>query len=152
MPENDYHTGNEELEVKVTHVGATSLKRLSGIVRWQVILGLICSVGAYGNHLFSYWLTDPETFKSIKPIYWEYKFEPVFEFLTSAVFIAQLIFYLRFVRRITRAIDRVDTDAANLSFNNLYQASVFAVFGTAFDLLLFLLDLWANLEIMKAKG
>lgn len=152
MSTTDHNSDSEVFEVKVTSVGAATLKRLTGFARWQLILGAVYSAFAVTRDFFSHWLFPPARYRKILPLSLEYSIRPVYGLVVSGVFVAQLIYYFRFVRRINQSLEALDSDALNRSFDNLYRVGVFFVFGITVNLLFLSLDFWGLLAILKMRG
>ena len=113
----EYH--QEELfDIRLTTTGSAQIRRLSASTRLILLIGIaVCVV-----MMTQIW----------------------FALVYGSLSICQLIFYFRFVNRIGRAVDKIDTAGFNDAFLYLNRSNLLAVINITATLFFSLLDFWTE--------
>lgn len=142
-----HNSETELLSINLTPAGAATIKRILGITRWTFSLGILFTCLNLAAALLHDSFTDPEKYVSIKPLYWQLKYHDWYFGIYTLVFIFQLYTYLQFARSCHMAVDTLDVERFNRSFNFLYRAGVLAFIMTGLSIILGILDVWANMAM-----
>jgi hypothetical protein len=133
----------ELLSVSVSSPGAAQIKRLFTSTKWMFRVGILNSLLAVTGSLFRLSYSHPDRYRNIPSYYWESKLY-VGHLLYYLFFIAQLVLYLRFVRRMNQTLENRDNDGFNESFDFLYRSNQWALCGMLVATFYALLNIWVT--------
>ena len=132
------------LTVSLNPIGAAQLKKLYSTAKWLFRIGLFNCVFAAICEFVRYAYTNLEKYKVIYPLYLQLKVGPWYIMLYSIFFIVQMSLYLRWVRRINRALNALDNETFNESFLLLNRFNQWALWGTGLNALFVILSVWVT--------
>jgi hypothetical protein len=138
-----YNSETELLSVSVSPAGAAQIKRLFTSTKWMFRVGLLNSLLAITSSLFRSTYSHPDRYRSIPSYYWESKLY-VGHLLYYLFFIAQLVLYLRFVRRMNQTLESADNEGFNESFDFLYRSNQWALCGMLVATFYDVLNIWVT--------
>jgi|GEM_PF-3333779 len=139
----EYH--QEELfDIRLTTTGSAQIRRLSASTRLILLIGIAVCVVMMTNALLRAMMMRPEKYTAILPLYIQLRTQIWFTLVYGSLSICQLIFYFRFVNRIGRAVDKIDTAGFNDAFLYLNRSNLLAVINITATLFFSLLDFWTE--------
>jgi len=139
----------ELLSITVSSPGAAQIKRLFTSTKWMFRVGIVNSLLAVTSSLFRLTYSRPDRYRSIPSYYWESKLYAG-HLLYYLFFIAQLVLYLRFVRRMNQTLENSDNEGFNESFDFLYRSNQWALCGMLVATFYGMLNIWVSYSAAMA--
>jgi hypothetical protein len=133
--------------VSLNPIAATHLKKSYSTAKWLFRIGIFnCALRVICEFTGAAFY-DIEKLRDHFPLYWQMKLNPWLMLLYSIFFITQLVFYLRFVRKIDSALNGLDNETFNESFSLLNRFNQWALWGTILNVFFVLLEAWVTYDM-----
>ena len=147
------NTSEEILGITVSPTGAAHIRKLSKTIHWLFRLGILHCLITIVNAFIRVSYMNPDRFSTTNPS--EYWYEKLYVWYTGSIlvlFFAQLYFYLRFAKRINKALYSLDSQSFNDSFAFLNQYTVYAIAGNIINMLIYIPIIGSNYHYAHLHG
>ena len=143
--------GSDCLEVRLDHTGVAYLKKLAVTTRWLFIISLLFVLLVMVRMILRHVTIHPrpERYISNFPLYLEEIFSDGYYIFYYALFIWQLICYLKFAREANKAADTLDSSQFNRSFKAMYRFNILALVHLPVSMGMVILDIWAYYNVSQ---
>ena len=136
----------ELLGVQVSPSRVAEARAIYSTTKWIVAGGLLYCLMRILTNLLHYSYSRPERFRNDLPYYVLLRVGMWEPYLYCTLFIAQLIFYLRFATSIKKGLESSDSEVFEQSFTYLRRSNQAYMLGMVVAIFMGALNLWYQLD------